>query len=179
MIVAVEGNCSNGFSYRIEQDGDVEFLGSGTDYYEQSLEKYKKSAGLLFPKNSRHGYPPVQHKHRPTDAAHNESHCTYVLNTYPTEEFEEIYINREPLVFSIIIAGIFAMTTLVFLSYDILVEQRQRRLVRRAKNTDAIVSSIFVSSYKRWGRHGLLFLSHKPFQSCHVLAEKGSRALAS
>ena len=148
VLVEIVGNCSAGFTYMLTGD-EVVFLGSGTDYFEPHLEKFKTSVDLLAPKNSREGYPSVVHKHRSTDAAHNESHCTYVMNTYPTEEFEEYYETNRPIYFTIAIAAVFVCTSMVFLVYDYMVQRRQKKLLTTARQTDAIVSSLFPKSVQK------------------------------
>lgn len=142
VLVEVEGNCSAGFTYMLTGD-EVIFLGAGTDIHDPRFNEFKLSSNLLAPKNSRAGYPPVVHKHRPTDAAHNESHCTYVMNTYPTEEFEEYYVTQSPIYFTLAVAGVFVCTILVFILYDVLVQSRQNKLLTTANQTNAIVSSLF------------------------------------
>jgi hypothetical protein len=142
VLVEIEGNCSAGFAYMLTGD-DVIFLGSGTDNHDPRFDKYKRSEALLAPKNSREGYPPVAHMHRSTDAAHNESHCTYIMNTYPTEDFEEYYMTNEPVYYTAAIAGVFLCTVLVFVTYDLFVQRRQDKLLAAARQTDAIVSSLF------------------------------------
>lgn len=98
---------------------------------------------MLTPKGSRPGYPPVEHTHRDTDASHGQSHCTYVMNTYPTEQFEAVYKTNEPIIYSIVIACVFVFTAFVFWFYDFTVQHRQGKLMLTATRTNAIVSSLF------------------------------------
>jgi Adenylate and Guanylate cyclase catalytic domain len=142
ILVEIEGNCSAGFTYVLSGD-EVAFLGQGTGWHEERFDETSQSQPILAPLNSREGYPAVEHSHRPTDAAHNESHCTYIIHTYPTEEFEDNYLTAQPIWFTIVVASIFVCTALVFIVYDFLVQKRQEKLMSTAKRSNAIVSSLF------------------------------------
>lgn len=142
LLVEIEGTCNAKFTYKIN-GREIVFLGYGEGWRDPKFDKYKQSADLLAPKGSRPGYPPVQHTHRSTDAPHGTAHCTYMMNTYPTAEFQSQYASWEPFYMTLVIASVFAFTALVFLFYDCLVDHRQRKLLRTANRTNAIVSSLF------------------------------------
>lgn len=142
LLVEIKGNCSAGFAYALTGD-DVIFLGIGSDWHDAKYDKFTHSAPILAPLNSRVGYPEVIHSHRPTDAAHNESHCTYIMHTYPSEDFEESYRSKQPIWFTAVVVGIFLCTVMVFILYDCLVQKRQNKLLSTAKQSNAIVSSLF------------------------------------
>jgi hypothetical protein len=150
LLVEIEGTCNAIFTYLVKGD-TIEFLGYGREgeWRDPSFDKYKQSADLLEPKAAREGYPPVQHTHRPTDASHGESHCTYVMNTYPTKEFYEKYKTNDPIYYTLVIAGVFCFTAVVFFVYDWLVQVRQRRLMSTAIRTGAIVSSMFPKDFQQ------------------------------
>ncbi|KAG7363180.1 family 3 adenylate cyclase [Nitzschia inconspicua] len=142
VMVEIHANCSAGFSYLFTGEGPT-FLGPGINWHGKKFDSLTVSKGILTPMESREGYPPVVHSHRPTDADHNLSHCTYSMNTYPTGEFEQSYHTTQPIWFTTMIASIFLCTAMVFLVYDILVQKRQKKLMSSAKRSNAIVSSLF------------------------------------
>ncbi|KAG7342014.1 family 3 adenylate cyclase [Nitzschia inconspicua] len=142
VMVEIHANCSAGFSYLLTGEGPT-FLGPGINWHGKKFDSLTVSKGILTPMESREGYPPVVHSHRPTDAYHNLSHCTYSMNTYPTVEFEQSYHTTQPIWFTTMIASIFLCTAMVFLVYDILVQKRQKKLMSSAKRSNAIVSSLF------------------------------------
>ena len=71
------------------------------------------------------------------------SGCNYVLDIYPTENLENEYESRDPIIYAIVVAMIFVFTTTVFLVYDWVVQRRQWMIIRAARKTQAIVSSLF------------------------------------
>lgn len=73
----------------------------------------------------------------------DESYCSHQVHVYPSEKFEDNFTSNDPIVFPIIVAAIFLFTSLVFITYDRVVELRQRRLVSKATVSSAIVSSLF------------------------------------
>ncbi|KAG7371467.1 adenylate cyclase [Nitzschia inconspicua] len=142
VVVEVNANCSSGFSYLITGE-KLEFLGKSVNRHDKKYDNFTELTGIMTPVESREGYPPVIHEHRPTDSEHDLSHCTYTMNTYPTVQFEEKYHTAQPIWFSVMVASTFVFTAMVFLVYDILVQKRQKKLLSSAKRSHAIVSSLF------------------------------------
>jgi hypothetical protein len=142
LLVEIEGTCNAIFTYIVTGDS-VDFRGYGQGLRDPKFDKYKQSADLLTPKEARPGYEPVKHTHRTTDATHDESHCTYVMNTYPTEEFVSKFSSNEPIYFTLVVASVFLSTALIFLLYDYLVKTRQQKLMSTAKRTNALLSTLF------------------------------------
>ena len=56
---------------------------------------------------------------------------------------ENEYVTNQPAVFAAIGALIFVFTSIVFITYDVLVARRQRKVMYRAMASGAIVSSLF------------------------------------
>jgi len=96
-------------------------------------------------------YDSLRRTYTVTDGTHEGDHgndyghslCAYIMDIYPTKELEESYESKDPLIFSIVVALIFVFTTMVFLVYDWAVQRRQWMIIRAARKTQAIVSSLF------------------------------------
>jgi class 3 adenylate cyclase len=58
---------------------------------------------------------------------------------------EKDYTSSRPLTYSLFVVLIFGFTSMVFCFYDVLVERRQRKVLRTAEQSSAIVSSLFPS----------------------------------
>ncbi|KAL7580174.1 hypothetical protein ACA910_012925 [Epithemia clementina (nom. ined.)] len=71
------------------------------------------------------------------------SDCDYFLKIYPTGTLENQYSSKDPIIFAVVVAMIFVFTTAVFLVYDWAVQRRQWMIIRAARKTQAIVSSLF------------------------------------
>lgn len=65
------------------------------------------------------------------------------LHLYPTDTLKENTSSNEPILYSIAVASIFIVTSLVFLIYDLAVGSRQRKVMARVMTQDKIVSSLF------------------------------------
>lgn len=154
LLVEIEGTCNALFTYRIhsrhnattdQTTSHVEFLGYGPQH-QHAVLKYKQTADLLHPLNSRPGYPPVQHTHRKTDASHGDAHCTYVMNTYPTPGFRDVYYTSRPVYMTILMVLLFVVAGVAFWLYDRWVQARQSELMTTAQQSHAIVTSLFPQS---------------------------------
>lgn len=72
----------------------------------------------------------------------------YNLTVYPSEELQDVYLTRKPIVYTVAILSVFLFTSLLFVTYDCMVERRQRLVMTSAVRSDAIVSSLFPSKVK-------------------------------
>ena len=75
----------------------------------------------------------------------NQDGCPYYIHVYPTQEYYESFKTNDPLLVSLALVGVFFFTICVFFFYDSLVERRQKRVLAKATQSTAIVSSLFVS----------------------------------
>jgi class 3 adenylate cyclase len=73
----------------------------------------------------------------------NSEYNRYTLRVYPSRTMENDYVTSTPVVFASIVAFIFVFTSLVFVSYDWLVQRRQKVVMDKAVKSGAIVSSLY------------------------------------
>jgi hypothetical protein len=73
----------------------------------------------------------------------NQAFCPIGLKVYPSADYEANYKSQNPVFMTILAAGIFVFTSLVFVGYDLVVSRRQKIVLRRAMESGAIVSSLF------------------------------------
>ncbi|KAL7485159.1 hypothetical protein ACHAW6_010767 [Cyclotella cf. meneghiniana] len=73
---------------------------------------------------------------------------TYSLSIYPSQEFEDQYITNRATIYTAGVVLIFVCTAGLFLLYDYLVENRQQRTARLAKQTSTIVDSMFPAAFR-------------------------------
>jgi len=74
--------------------------------------------------------------------------CTFRLRIYATPEFKDIYVTKFPDHCKWIVLALLLAVTLVFITYDCVVEAKSNAVVQSAKETDALVSTLFPSSVK-------------------------------
>jgi Adenylate and Guanylate cyclase catalytic domain len=74
--------------------------------------------------------------------------CEYRISLYASDEMKAEFVTNNPMMFSIVIVSIFMFTILIFLSYDCWVELRQRRLLKVAQQSSAVLTSLFPSNVR-------------------------------
>jgi len=69
--------------------------------------------------------------------------CAYELHVYPSKQFYDQYVNNDPWIITMVIAFVFLFAIAVFWVYNIMVEARQKKILRKATQTTALVSTLF------------------------------------
>ena len=128
IVLVLDDNCGGRYTFNLEAGAAVQ-LGAG-DLHDASYEAYKVSTK----------FAPFL-----VDQSGSDRHCEYEISLYPSETFEKAFMTSGPAVLSAAIFGIFLFTAILFLSFDVTVARRQRRVLATAKKTDTIVSSLFPS----------------------------------
>ena len=77
-----------------------------------------------------------------------QGHCSPKLIITPTELYMEDNESNLPLIFTVVVAVIFAFMANIFMVYDIQVQRRNTKMIDTAARSNAIVSSIFPSSIR-------------------------------
>ena len=70
-------------------------------------------------------------------------YTSYRIHVYPSDDMEASYITSDPVLYAVVVAFIFAFTSMVFLMYDRLVEFRQKKVMDKAVKSTAVVTSLF------------------------------------
>ena len=123
--VVISDSCGSTFTYLLR--GPVATVKGEGDLHDTSYNSLRRSSVLT--KNIQTA---------------EDGLCEYVMDIYATEELENNYTDsRDPLIYAIVVAMIFVFTTMVFLVYDWAVQRRQWMIIRAARKTQAIVSSLF------------------------------------
>lgn len=69
--------------------------------------------------------------------------CSYNLYVYPSQSYYEGYITTAPLTITLVIVAVFIFAIITFLCFNRLVERRQKRILKKATQSSAIISSLF------------------------------------
>jgi len=72
-----------------------------------------------------------------------DQRCTYKIRVYPSQEFYDTFITTQPLNITLVIVCVFVLAIAMFLFYNRVVERRQQKILRKAAQSTAIVSSLF------------------------------------
>lgn len=130
--VVVEDTCDQKFTYRINGANAI-YVGEG-DHHEKKYSEHKVSTEFA---------PFLQHEF--SDA---HDHCEYTLHIYPSSKFESNYETTKPAIYTTVVVAVFFFTAMIFMSYDFLVQRRQRKIMALAKRSTKIVSSLFPSAVR-------------------------------
>jgi class 3 adenylate cyclase len=151
-ILIVLGNeCGQSFSYRVVGE-DVEVLGEG-DMHESRFDHME----ISFHVDSIAGENGDETSLTFSGVALNIDYCPYHLRIFPTSEMQNYYQTNKPMISALLIVAVFAFASAIFVCYDILVANRQKKVSQRAAETSAVVNSLFPANVR-----DRLFQQEKP-----------------
>lgn len=142
--VVIENTCDQSFTFDLKGNAAV-FLGEGdlhnTEYDDMGVS-YLFGHDLMIGENGTvisetyHGTPL------------DGTMCAYTFNIYPTQEMEDEFVTNGPIVFTVVAVSIFVFTAATFIAYDCIVENRQKKVMKAIKRSEAVVSSLFPAAFK-------------------------------
>jgi hypothetical protein len=135
MMVILENSCQQMFSFQI--NGHLAtFLGEG-DQHDVRFDSHVVSTTYeQFGKLTSIGSVI-------TNGAASAEGCLYQIRIYPSVALDQNHESDDPIIFALFIASIFLFAILCFIVYDCRVELRQRRIMKSAGRTSAIVHQLF------------------------------------
>ena len=137
VIAVIENSNNQTFSYRLDGP-DVTYLGTG-DYHETEFDYLGVSAEVISYVKKRAGPETTGY----TTVDLNSDFISYQLRVYPSNDMKQMYTSNKPMIYTIVAALIFLITSSMFILYDWLVERRQEIVMDRAVKSSAVVSSLF------------------------------------
>ena len=69
--------------------------------------------------------------------------CPTTFRIYPDKMLQDYYTSSDPLIFALSSVAIFIFTSSVFIIYDVCIERRQKLVMKKAKQSTAVVESLF------------------------------------
>ena len=130
---------------------NVQYLGHG-DFHDQKYEDIMIHAKFTMEEAENIGFEEEEGLHH-EEHDHEEGHAQHMevefeLRIYPSEKLQSKFHTNKPVAYTAVVVGIFAVTSFMFLLYDVLVQRRQRRVMTSAIRSNAIVSSLFPEQVK-------------------------------
>ena len=137
ITIVVRNSNNQTFTYRV--DGPtVTYMGLG-DLHDETYDSMvvtedvtEQIQAMSSPQNQPYDAPGL-------DDAFNR----YSIDVYPSNDTEDEYVSSQPAIFAVVVATIFAFTSLVFIAYDLLVARRQDIVLKKAVQSAAVVSSLY------------------------------------
>lgn len=161
VIVVLENSCGQTYSFQLIEK-QVMYLGEG-DMHDGTIEG--PSVNTTFKDFEEVQYFIVEDEvHTPLDEEiditdeelqHDDEFvpsgnvCSYRIFVYPTAQLRDRFLTNRPIYYQASIAMIFLFTTAIFIGYECLVENRQRKVVASAKEARAVVNSLFPKNVRK------------------------------
>lgn len=126
IVVTVVSDCGSVFTYAIRGgDGDDwTALGDHHDSeYDDMVQQFK-----FFWKDHPKGV---------------SRHCHFDLHIYPSDEFVDKYISKQPLVYSGIVLAVFFCAAVAFYVYNTYIQRDKQKVVDRFVRAETVVKSLF------------------------------------
>jgi Adenylate and Guanylate cyclase catalytic domain len=136
--VLVESSCGDQNSkiqkYRLQESGGLLWVG-GSD------SEHDSANSRLTHQTSFEDFDVL--RQAGTNSAAVLDNCSYRFSVYSTAELHGQYLTSQPWLYAGVVIIIFLVTSGVFAVYDSLVRRRQNKIMKSAKQTDDIVTSLF------------------------------------
>ena len=120
VVAVIQNTCGQAFTYRV-YGGNATYMGKG-DLHDKEFDGMQKTTKL-----------------DNIDA----DYCAYSLAVYPSAQLKQYYVTHSPTLKTITCIFIFLAAIGIFVTYDFLVEYRQKVVMEHAMQSTAIVSSLF------------------------------------
>jgi class 3 adenylate cyclase len=144
VYVVLEHTCGKGQAFTYQLDGpQTTFLGVG-DLHDPKYDYIGYSATLAELTDTSNSDRESAYTGLPL-----ADFCPKTLKVYPSQDMEDGYKTSNPVIFTVIAALIFLFTSVVFVTYDLLVARRQKIVNDRALASGAIVSSLFPEQVRK------------------------------
>ena len=119
VVVVMKDTCGDVFSYQVNGP-DAVFLGYD-DFHDPAYEALEETAAFA--------------PFRRLNFSNNHKHCFYDIHIYPSLELENDYRTTKPILYAVLVMGVFFVTAMVFVTYDYLVQVRQAKVMLAAKKS--------------------------------------------
>jgi class 3 adenylate cyclase len=135
IICVLENACGQQFTYRFLSQGKVEYVGEG-DLHDRDFTSMVQtlSFGDLF--------------QSVVLAPDLGDYCQYTLQVYPSKELKSDYATTTPEIFLGVVVGTFVLFLFLFIAFNCVVEARHKKVLRLARDSNAIVASLFPSNVR-------------------------------
>jgi Adenylate and Guanylate cyclase catalytic domain len=138
VVIVVDNECTDSFTYKIVGP-DVTYLGV-LDHHNTKYDGFVVSTKVVdlhefsFQENVYSGAPI------------DKEFCQYTFRLYPSEDLKSDCTTNNAVAYMLVALVSFAILALIFISYDLRVENRQKKVLSYAVRSSEIVSSLFPKS---------------------------------
>jgi class 3 adenylate cyclase len=140
VLCVIENGCGDVASYEIQGE-DAIFLGH-EDLHDPEFDHIEESYDFSSVGQSK------AYSYGENTVRLNDDYCPYTLRVYPVKELQTEYITSQPVVLATTMALAIMFMAIVSLSYDYVVQRRMKRVLKAAKESTAIVHSLFPANVR-------------------------------
>jgi hypothetical protein len=133
LAIVPQNSCDGAYTYQID-GSEVKMLGNDNLHdpkFDGQQESTYLEDGFVIYDGSR------------TGVKINQRGCPYSLHVYPSQQMYDEYHTSMPVVITLCILSVFVFTAGMFYLYDRVVKQRNDLVISTAKQSSAIVQSLF------------------------------------
>jgi hypothetical protein len=138
IICVFENTCGDEFSFQINGE-EAAYLGPG-DFHDRNYDYIEQSYDFSVVGKT--------HSYSEKTVGLNDEYCPYSMRVYPLDELHQTYVTNQPIVYAITMALVIMFISIVSMSYDYFVQRKIRRVLKNAKESRAIVSSLFPANVR-------------------------------
>jgi hypothetical protein len=140
ILAVLTNDCGQAYTY--EMRGEIaSFVGQG-DRHDPSYDSIKVTDRIF--RNGGVSESLEKYKGVPLNTL-----CNYTISLYPTQEMEDEFLTAKPWLFFGLVMGIFTLTAVMIIVYEMRVEANYQQAYKKAKQAGAIVSSIFPAAVRK------------------------------
>jgi hypothetical protein len=150
MILDLEYSCPNEqhstrYAFRTTADEDVVFVGENFERNPKYNYMAKREAvtGVTTDVSDSASDDRRLLQGEELESSDGVTGCSYFVSIYATDEYIENWQRNDAVIYTVVVCSIFIFTGLVFVLYDFMVQNRNRKVVRSAERSTAIVKSLF------------------------------------
>jgi class 3 adenylate cyclase len=141
IIAVLENTCNQIYTFQINSE-KVLFLGKG-DLHDVQFNRLEEESNL-----ADHFATHLASSKFRSDAPLNEDYCGYKLRVYPSKQMYDDYISNDAAIFSAVVAAVFIFVIMVVITYDCLVQRRQRQVIMQAVQSTTVLSPLFPKDFR-------------------------------
>lgn len=140
--VVVENSCGQNYTFGVDQSTNSLIQVGEGDHHDKAYSEMVQSTTFGEYEIIVNFAAPFPNEQSGLD------YCRYRFMVFPTKRLEEEFTSNSPFFLAFLTAGVFVFTSLIFVMYDVLVRQRQRKVMASAKRTNDLVSALFPANVR-------------------------------
>jgi class 3 adenylate cyclase len=129
--IVIQSDCGQTITYHVNGP-NITFYGYG-DFHDPNYDDFEISHVVAIERKG---------------TQFNSEFCPHTIRVYPSDATQDYYTTKNPRIYTLVVVIIFMFGFLIFIAYDVIVELRQRRVMKTANENRAVVASLFPAAIR-------------------------------